>query len=210
MFKNTKKAMLLSIATTSMVYAESYAQNTINQFDDITYDEITVLSSPLNTPEFNLLSTVNIIERAKIETYLTDNIGDLVSKYPGVDNASMGQAVGRPVIRGQSDYRVAVLENGFSAGDLSSTAADHSNTVSLLDTQRVEVLKGPVALRYGPYVSSGVVNLLDVHMNTDMKPVSQLDLMESFSDMTDEKTVAFLGRQSFFKGGCPGYSGCFG
>lgn len=200
MFKNTKKAMLLGIATTSMVYAESYAQNTINQFDDITYDEIRVLSSPLNTPEFNLLSTVNIIERAKIETYLTDNIGDLVSKYPGVDNASMGQAVGRPVIRGQSDYRVAVLENGFSAGDVSSTAADHSNMVSLLDTQRVEVLKGPVALRYGPYVSSGVVNLLDVHMNTDMKPVSQLDLMESFSDMTDEKTVAFLGRQSFLMG----------
>lgn len=200
MFKNIKKAMLLGIATTSMVYAESFAQDSIYQFEDITYDEIRVLSSPLNTPEFNLLSTVNIIERAKIETYLTDNIGDLVSKYPGVDNASMGQAVGRPVIRGQSDYRVAVLENGFSAGDVSSTAGDHSNTVSLLDTQRVEVLKGPVALRYGPYVSSGIVNLIDVHMNTDMKPVSQLDLMESFSNMTDEKTVAFLGRQSFLMG----------
>lgn len=200
MFKNIKKAMLLGIATTSMVYAESFAQDSIYQFEDITYDEIRVLSSPLNTPEFNLLSTVNIIDRAKIETYLTDNIGDLVSKYPGVDNASMGQAVGRPVIRGQSDYRVAVLENGFSAGDVSSTAGDHSNTVSLLDTQRVEVLKGPVALRYGPYVSSGIVNLIDVHMNTDMKPVSQLDLMESFSNMTDEKTVAFLGRQSFLMG----------
>jgi len=200
MFKNIKKAMLLGIATTSMVYAESHAQDSIYQFEDITYDEIRVLSSPSNTPEFNLLSTVNIIDRAKIETYLTDNIGDLVSKYPGVDNASMGQAVGRPVIRGQSDYRVAVLENGFSAGDVSSTAGDHSNTVSLLDTQRVEVLKGPVALRYGPYVSSGIVNLIDVHMNTDMKPVSQLDLMESFSNMTDEKTVAFLGRQSFLIG----------
>lgn len=61
MFRNTKKAMLLGIATSSMVYAESYAQDTLNQFDDITYDEIRVLSSPLNTPEFNLLSTVNII-----------------------------------------------------------------------------------------------------------------------------------------------------
>lgn len=197
MFKNSKKAMLLGIATSSLVYTEGYAQEAINELTGVTYDEIRVLSSPLNKTDFNLLSTVSIVERDEIERYLTDNIGDLVSKYPGVENASMGQAVGRPVIRGQSDYRVAVLENGFSAGDVSSTAADHSNTVSLIDTQRVEVLKGPVALRYGPYVSSGVINLLDVHMNTDMKPVSRFELMESFSDMTDEKSVAFLGRQSF-------------
>ena len=197
MSKQSKKAMLIGVAAGFMVQAEVLAQPANTEFNNVTYDEIQVLSSPLNKTEFNLLSTVNIIDRAEIETYLTDTIGDLVSKYPGVDSANMGQAVGRPVIRGQSDFRVAVLENGFSAGDVSTTGADHANAVSLLDAQRVEVLKGPVALRYGPYVSSGVVNLLDVHMNTDMKAVQQFEIMESFSDMTDEKTVAFLGRQSF-------------
>lgn len=196
MFRNSIST-LFGMAALALVSGEGLAQSSLT---DGAYDEIRVVSSALDAPKFKLLSTVELIERGEIESHLTDTIGDLVSRYPGVDNAGMGYSVGRPVIRGQGDYRIAVLENGFTAGDVSRTGGDHANAVSLLDVQRVEIVKGPAGLRYGPYVSSGVINLLDVHMTPEMRPTSRYEIMESFSDMSGEKSVAFLGRQSFLIG----------
>ena len=47
-----------------------------------------------------------------------------------------------------------VLNNGMSTGDIAYTGDDHSNGVPIHNLERIEVLKGPATLRYGPYSSS--------------------------------------------------------
>ena len=50
-------------------------------------------------------------------------------------------------------------------GDVSPTAEDHANGDMTFDTSRIEVLKGPSALRYGAYAATGVVNSFSRHLN---------------------------------------------
>ena len=63
-------------------------------------DEVIVLSSPTLKAASDIISVTHIIDANAITEDPTQTIGDLISDLPGVDSASHGPAVGRPVIRG--------------------------------------------------------------------------------------------------------------
>ena len=71
------------------------------------------------------------------------------------------QAVGQPVIRGMSGTRVRVLENGVVVRDVAALGPDHINDVNLLNTQQIEVVKGPSSLLYANGGAGGVINIVD-------------------------------------------------
>lgn len=79
---------------------------------------------------------------------------------PGLAVTSMGQATGRPIIRGLGGDRVLVLEDGARVGDMSSTSADHALSVDPLNAHRIEVVRGPAALLYGSNAIGGVINVI--------------------------------------------------
>ncbi|WP_319380672.1 TonB-dependent receptor plug domain-containing protein [Thiomicrorhabdus sp.] len=87
-------------------------------------------------------------------------LGDYLDNAPNVDSASYGAAVGRPVVRGMSGYRVKILQNDMEASDLSAMSQDHAVGVSAKASQRIELLKGPASLLYGAQ-AGGVVRLVD-------------------------------------------------
>ena len=87
-----------------------------------------------------------------------------------------------------ADIVVDVMQNGMTIGDISSTSGDHTNTMSLFDTERVEVLKGPAALRYGAYAATGVVNGFNRHLNADTDEGT--DVLFGFGDNADETITA--------------------
>ncbi len=88
-------------------------------------------------------------------------IGETVASVPGVHTASMGQAVGRPVIHGMGGPRVAVTENGMGTGDVSTLSQDHAVAVEPFLADKIEVLKGPATLTHGSGAIGGVVNVED-------------------------------------------------
>ena len=48
---------------------------------------------------------------------------------PGVANASFGENVGRPVIRGLQGPRIGILSNSMAVNDASSLSQDHAVSV---------------------------------------------------------------------------------
>ncbi|MGB0343742.1 MAG: TonB-dependent receptor plug domain-containing protein, partial [Parvibaculales bacterium] len=116
--------------------------------------------------------------------------------FPGVSSAGYGPAVGQPVIRGVGGYRADVMQNGMTIGDIAATGGDHTNALSLYDTERVEVLKGPAALRYGAFAATGVVNSFNRHLNADTDEGT--DVLFGFGDNADESITAFFTRQGRF------------
>ena len=84
----------------------------------------------------------------------------------------------------------------MTIGDISSTSGDHTNTMSLFDTERVEVLKGPAALRYGAYAATGVVNGFNRHLNADTEEGT--DVLFGFGDNADETITGVFTRQGQF------------
>ncbi len=87
-------------------------------------------------------------------------LGEVMEAIPGVSNASFGQGVARPMVRGLSGNRVEILNGGSDAADLSSLSADHAPMVDLAAADGVELLRGPLALRQGNSSLGGVVNVL--------------------------------------------------
>ena len=182
-----RKKQVAALLGATMLGTSAWAQET---------DEIIVLSSPFKKAATEVISTTEILTAEDIEGSIDGPLGNLLDNLPGVSSAGYGPAVGQPVIRGVGGYRVDVMQNGMTIGDISPTSGDHTNTMSLFDTERVEVLKGPAALRYGAYAATGVVNGFNRHLNANTEEGA--DVLLGFGDNADETLTGFFTRQGQF------------
>ncbi|MXW64906.1 MAG: TonB-dependent receptor [Bacteroidetes bacterium SB0662_bin_6] len=98
------------------------------------------------------------MEGKRLRQHLGTTIAETLDNEPGISMRSMGPAPARPVLRGLGGERLLVLEDGGRTGDLSATSADHAVAVDPLMTERIEVVRGPAALLYGPNALGGMIN----------------------------------------------------
>ena len=124
-------------------------------------DEVLVTGSPLGRSTETLNHPANVLAGDSLKTAAGANLGDTLSSEAGLASASFGPGVGIPVIRGQTDNRVKVMQDSISSMDASSASPDHAITLEPLLATRIEVLRGPAALRYGSGAVGGVVNVMD-------------------------------------------------
>ena len=85
------------------------------------------------------------------------SIGDVVFTQPGVTSSTFAPGASRPVIRGLDNARVRVQENGIGSMDASTLSEDHAVPIDPLSTDRLEIVRGPATLRWGPQAIGGVV-----------------------------------------------------
>jgi iron complex outermembrane recepter protein len=123
-------------------------------------DEI-VVSAPLARDRDDIPSQVTVIKGAELLRSARAQIGDSIIRVPGVSAATFGPNTSRPVLRGLTGERVRVLTDGIGAFDVSNTSADHAVAIDPLTAERIEVVRGPGALRFGPSAIGGLVNVLD-------------------------------------------------
>ena len=187
------KHSYLALASASIFALATSA--TFAQTADETIDEVVVLSSPFKKSSDEIISQTHVITSSKIDKNAGTTLGDIIKTIPGVSVASHGPEVGRPVIRGLSGRRTGSLVNGMTAGDISDTANDHANIINYFDINRVEVLKGPSALRYGPYATSGVVNSFNRLLDADA--TNSYEISVGGSTVADGSTGAIYGVRSF-------------
>ena len=138
-----------------------------------------------------IISSTDIVEHEGLDRNINSNIGQILENLPGVSSASFGRAVGRPVIRGLGDYRIQVLENDLGGGDVAATGPDHPHAQNALAISKLEVLKGPSTLRFGPYATSGVVNMLSEHKLLTSESESGGDLLYGYSSVAKEDAFHF-------------------
>jgi iron complex outermembrane receptor protein len=108
-----------------------------------------------------LIQPVNVLERSDLSEVMQPTIGETLKNEAGVNSTQYGAGSSRPVIRGQGQGRIRILENGLDVGDASDTSPDHAVASDPLSTQRVEILRGPSTLLYGSTAVGGVVNMID-------------------------------------------------
>ena len=100
------------------------------------------------------------LEGRRLRQRLGTTIAETLDDEPGIAMRSMGPAPARPVLRGLGGERLLVLEDGLRTGDLSATSPDHALVVDPMTAERIEVIRGPSALVYGPNALGGVVNVV--------------------------------------------------
>lgn len=87
------------------------------------------------------------------------SIARAVEALPGVRSVTTGSQIAKPMIRGLSGQRILVLDGGHRLEDYSWSDEDGPSLDARL-AGRVEVIRGPTSLLYGPDAIAGVVNAI--------------------------------------------------
>ncbi|RYD36896.1 MAG: TonB-dependent receptor [Verrucomicrobiaceae bacterium] len=123
--------------------------------------EITVSASRLGADVSDLAQPVTVLEGRELLLNLEATLGETLAKQPGVRSTYFGPASSRPVIRGLDGDRIRVLQNGLNTIDASATSFDHAVSFDPVSVSKIEVVRGPATVLFGPNAIGGVVNVTD-------------------------------------------------
>ena len=140
------------------------AQSTVDADDPVVLDPIVVVGSRAAEPLQQVVGSVSVVERDRLERNGVVDINDLAALVPGVSVPVDAARFGRQGfnIRGLEGNRVSIeidgvpLPDGFGVGQFAMAGRD---LVALDAVQRVEVLRGPASTLYGSKALAGVVAL---------------------------------------------------
>ncbi|MDP3546282.1 MAG: TonB-dependent receptor [Phreatobacter sp.] len=114
---------------------------------------------------------VTVIPEAEIRRNCGGTLGDQLNTLPGVTGSSFAPGgASRPIVRGLDNTRVRIQENGIGAQDVSDLSEDHAVPIDPLAAERIEVIRGPAALRFGSQAIGGVVNVTNERIPTRLGP----------------------------------------
>ena len=130
------------------------------EHEDHNLEEIIVRATPLDRDLVELSQSATVLAGEDLRREVSNNIGETLTRQAGLANASFGQNIGRPVIRGLQGQRVGLLLNNMSASDASAVSQDHAVSIEPFLADQVEVLRGPATLLYGSGSIGGVVNIV--------------------------------------------------
>ena len=119
--------------------------------------EIDPISIQSSKNSLNQISDIVILEK-ELQENLKANIASTLRNYPNIGINSFGSVTSKPALRGFSGDRFLLTNNGSEAGDLSQSSIDHVITLDMSEVNKIEIIRGPKALLYGPNAIGGVVN----------------------------------------------------
>jgi iron complex outermembrane receptor protein len=117
----------------------------------------TTAGQPAAASPFQPPPSLNIITGNQIQASQAQSFGNLFFTMPGATSAGLAPGVSRPVLRGLDDFRVRVQENGVGSLDVSDLGQDHGVPIDPLAVQKIQIYRGPEALRFGSQAVGGVV-----------------------------------------------------
>jgi len=123
-------------------------------------DEVVVSASPYASTENELYQSAQSKPMIELHQSPGSSFAEMISDLPGVAVRYNGSAPARPMIRGLSDNEVLVLENGMRTEDVSTYDPAHSVPIEPMSIDRVDVVRGPASIMYGPNAIGGLINVI--------------------------------------------------
>jgi iron complex outermembrane recepter protein len=126
---------------------------------ELHFEEVTSVTGFVRS-QFESLQPTAVLSGQELTKQLEMSLGNTLENQPGIASRSFGPAPARPVIRGLDGDRVQILQDGQRIGDLSSQSGDHGVSINPAVADRIEVVRGPATLLYGPSAIGGLVNII--------------------------------------------------
>ena len=101
---------------------------------------------------------VEIVNDEFIRNNLGGSLMKSLDRLPGVGAIEIGSGQSKPVIRGLSFNRVAVMENGIKH-QAQQWGTEHGLEIDQYSVDRLEVIKGPASLTYGSDAIGGIIDI---------------------------------------------------
>jgi iron complex outermembrane receptor protein len=165
--------------------------------------EIVVSAAPTARPADEQYQSAESKSRSEFDNSPGTSFAEKISDLPGVTVRGNGSAPSRPILRGLGDNEVLILENGLRMGDIATYDPAHATPVDAMGIARVDVVRGPATILYGPNTIGGLVNVITNFVPTlSDHPVSGVAAVEGNS-VSDEvagySNTVFSGSHSAFR-----------
>ncbi|WP_227431143.1 TonB-dependent receptor [Psychrobacter sp. I-STPA6b] len=169
----TPLALAMATMTLGMIPSLSMAQ-TVEVTEDgqptMSFEPVIITASPLQAQAGEMATATSVLTESDLEQQPASTLGDMIAGEAGVSSDTFGQGASRPIIRGQTAPRVAVVQNGLTVQDASQISPDHQVSVPVVGAKQVEVIKGTSALMYGGGAIGGVVNVVNDNIRSTRPP----------------------------------------
>jgi iron complex outermembrane receptor protein len=126
----------------------------------IELDAVQVSASAEATSAMNSPQPVAVASQEDLLKSRPNTLGDALAGLAGVHNNSSGASTGKPVIRGLTNTRVLVVDDGQRL-EHNQWGDDHFSSVEPANASRIEVIRGPASVLYGTDALGGVVNIIE-------------------------------------------------
>ena len=150
------KYFLPLLVTPSMIMAQDQELPPISSLDTLT-----VTANRTGQTLFEQVQPATVLDGEELLLKREPTLGETLSREPGISATSFAPGASRPIIRGLSEDRIRILQNGTSVIDVSNVSPDHAVSADPLNFSSIEVVRGPATLLYGPNSSGGVVNVIN-------------------------------------------------
>ena len=153
--KNFVAALVAGLALP--VVNQAFADANLSSDGKHHIEEIEVLAHPL--AENGTAQTITILSDEELARKVRSSLGETLSGEAGIQSASFGTAVGRPIIHGLAGARVKTTADRIDTLDVSVTSGDHAVGIETFIADQVTVLRGSSTLLYGSGAIGGVVDV---------------------------------------------------
>jgi iron complex outermembrane receptor protein len=129
------------------------------------HETVTVTAAPWAIERVEVAQSANVLDTAEVRVRSGPSVGEAIGSLPGVRSISTGETGGTPMIRGQTNERIRVLNNGFPH-DYYQFSRRHMPNLETYDSNSVEVIRGPASVLYGTQAMGGLTNLVSAPLPT--------------------------------------------
>lgn len=132
------------------------------QENEKTIDEVHIQGKFIQTPYKNVAENIEVITAREIALTPARSIDEVLQQIPGLDIRRRGpNGVQSDVtLRGSSFEQVMILVNGIRMNDSQTGHNSMNIPVDLANVERIEIIKGPAAVRFGNNAYAGVINII--------------------------------------------------
>lgn len=178
----------LLLSSSALISASALAQTvppaSVHQHNHS--DEIVIVG----LRDLDVVAGTTVVSGEELQRDIRPQIGDTLTRQPGVSATSFTPGASRPVLRGLQGERVRVLTDGIGSIDVSNTSADHAVTIDPLTAERIEILRGPAVLLFGSQASGGAVNVIDRRIPRAVPENGyHFDLTGALGSAADERSI---------------------
>jgi iron complex outermembrane receptor protein len=166
--------------TTTITYNSNEVYEFYLEPKHVHLDEV-VVSTPFGKLQGENVTNVESIRLNELNRIPTLSLSEAIANIPGVYQSSLGNGIGRPVIRGLSGTRVVTYLNGLRIEN-QQWGDDHGMGVTSIGVNAVEVIKGPASLLYGSDALGGVMYFVN-------QPYAKLNSFEGYYHTTLESNT---------------------
>lgn len=150
--------------------------------------DIVVVGHP--PTDYGLLAATASVSGDTLVSNVRAQIGEILNALPGVSSTSFSPGASRPVLRGFSGDRVAVLTDGIGSLDASNVSVDHAVVFDALTVDHIDVFHGPSVLLFGGNAIGGAVNAIDKRIPRQVPDRMTVTGIGSYGTAADERALA--------------------